>query len=213
MKGSMKKLAVFVVIGAIATFIAAAIASADDKDWKTLHGQYASTGETTCLIAPLGFNPNLTPKNGLGVIQTSSREGVFTFEHHGKGSADMFSRNVILPYQLPDGTTVPPSAGTQEITFDFTYTLKDDGTITIVVGPGPFTSAQKTGPEAGVTFYITGVSMNGVIAPDGKTITLNGGAPDVLTIKRSDNPNFNAPSICHTSGVLIWQQNERPWRD
>jgi hypothetical protein len=207
MKGSMKKLAVFVVIGAIATFIAAAIASADDKDWKTLHGQYASTGETTCLIAPLGFNPNLTPKNGLGVIQTSSREGVFTFEHHGKGSADMFSRNVILPYQLPDGTTVPPSAGTQEITFDFTYTLKDDGTITIVVGPGPFISEALTGPDAGKTFNVEGVSMDGVITPDGESMTLNGGAPDVYTITPSIVSGFVTKSICHGSGVLIRQHD------
>jgi hypothetical protein len=210
MKGSMKKLAVFVVIGAIATFIMADIASAWSPGWwpghYTIWGQYAFTGENTCLIAPLGFNPNLTPINGVGVIQTSSREGVFTFRYDGTGSAHINPSRVVALQIGPTGSVLP-SAGTQEITFDFTYTLKDDGTITIVVGPGPFISEALTGPDAGKTFNVEGVSMDGVITPDGESMTLNGGAPDVYTITPSIVSGFVTKSICHGSGVLIRQHD------
>jgi hypothetical protein len=210
MKRNIKKLAVLVIVTVIALFIMVPWASADDHHWKNaIHGQYAMTGGNICLIAPGGFNPNLTPAApGVGVIQTSSREGVFTFERDGTGSADVFSRNVSLT-ALPNGTVAAPSASTMDIAFDFTYTLEKGGTITMVVGPGPFTSTALTGPDAGKTFYITGVpmSLNGAITPDGKTITLNAGAPEVYTITQKDNPNFSAQSICHASSVLIWQHD------
>jgi hypothetical protein len=205
MKGNIKKQAVLVIITVIALFIMAPWASAGSSGHHAIRGQYAVTGGNTCLISPSGFNANLQPNAGWGIIQTSSREGDFRFELNGTGSAEVTSRNVVLPYQVPPAIPNPLAGGTQEITFDFTYTLKKDGTITIIVGPGPFTSNQITGPDAGVTFYITGVSMDGVITPDGKTITLNAGAPDVYTITRSDNPNIMMKSICHSSSVLIWQ--------
>jgi hypothetical protein len=124
--------------------------------------------------------------------------------------ADITSRNVTLPYQIPQPpptlpVSVPPSAGTQEIKFDFTYTLKDDGTITIILDRGPFISKAITGPDAGSIFYIGGVSIDGVITPDGKTITLSAGAPDVYTINPPAVPGYVRTSICHGSGVLIWQ--------
>lgn len=206
MKGSMKKLAVFVVIGAIATFIMADIASAWPPGHHGIRGQYAYTGETTCLFSPSDFNANLQPNLGWGVIQTNSREGDFTFEYGGTGSADIFSRVVGLPYQIPNGPSVPPSAGTQHITFDFTYTLQKDGTIIMIVDPGTFISRSLTGPDAGRIFSVEGVSSYGVIAPDQKSIILNSGAPDKYTITRLDvqGQPLNY-SICHGSGVLIWQ--------
>jgi len=213
MKGSMKKLVVFVVITVIAPFIMADIAS----PWQhSIRGKYAYTGETTCLFSPSGFNANLQPNAGWGVIQTYSREGVFRFEHNGTGSADIFSRGVALPFQiLPNGPSFPPNAVTQDITFDFTYTLKKDGTITIIVDPGTFISTQLKGPDAGRIFIIEGVLtdvvdvitpqlMDGAITPNGKTITLNSGAPDVYKITRIDAPGTNY-SICHSSAVLIRQ--------
>jgi hypothetical protein len=59
MKRSMKKLAVFVMIAAIAMFIGAATASAFDRDDypKAIRGQYASTGAGTCFTAICGFGP------------------------------------------------------------------------------------------------------------------------------------------------------------
>ena len=209
MKGSMKKLAVFVVIGTIATFIAAAIASAGDKHWKTLHGEYAITGGSTCLIAPLGFTSSFIPVNGLGVIQTSSREGVFTFEHNGTGSATVLARVVALPYQGPSGP-VPASAGSQELSFNFTYTVIHDGTITMEVVPGTFISKWVTGPMQGQTYHIEGVSFDGAVAPDGMSITLNSGAPEKWTLTPSLIPGVVTEMLCHNSSVLIWLHKEHP---
>ncbi len=63
MKGNIKKLAVLVIIVAIAMFFVWAMASADDhKGKKSIRGVYAGTGGGTCIIAPGGFNPtNLIP--------------------------------------------------------------------------------------------------------------------------------------------------------
>jgi hypothetical protein len=223
MKGSMKKLAVFVVIGAIATFIMADMASAGSSGRHAIRGEYAFTGETGCLFSPSGFNTSLQPNAGWGIIQTYSREGKFTFEINGTGSGDMFSRGVAHPFQiLPNGPSFPPNAVTQDITFDFTYTLTNDGKITIIVDPGTFISTQLKGPDAGRIFVIDGVLtdtpgvltpmiLDGAITPDGKIITLNGGAPDVYVITRIDIPNPPPPnpnySICRNSGVLIWQHD------
>jgi len=222
MKGNIEKLAVLVIITVIAPFMMAGIASAWPPAWPpawapghqvAIRGQYAYTGETTCLFSPSDFNANLQPNAGWGVIQTNSREGDFTFERNGTGSADIFSRVVGLPYTIPSPpapvpTPVPPSAGTQHITFDFTYTLQKDGTITMIVDPGTFISTQLTGPDTGRIFSVEGVSSYGVIAPDGKSIILNSGAPDKYTITRIDvqGQPLNY-SICHGSGVLIWQHD------
>jgi len=210
MKGSMKKLAVFVVITVIAPFIMADIAS----PWQhAIRGKYAYTGETTCLISPSGFTDKLQPIAGWGIIQTYSREGKVTFELNGTGSADLFSRVVALPYSVPNVGSFPPSAGTQEVTYDFTYTLTNDGTITITVVPGTFISTWITGPSKPASYLVEGVLTDGVITPiswdnaitpDGKTITFTAGAPDVFKLKRIDAPAAPNYSICHNSGVLIW---------
>jgi hypothetical protein len=215
MKRNIKKLAILVIITAMALFIMVDMASAGSSGRRAIRGEYAYTGETTCLISPIGFDDKLQPVGGWGIIQTSSREGDIRFELNGTGSAYMFSRNITLPYQWPTSLPGNPfGASTMDITFDFTYTLEKDGTITIIldtVGEGVFTSKPITGPDAGLTFTITGVSPDGsitpivndgVITPDGKTITLNAGAPDVYKITRSDGKILK--SICRSSGVLIW---------
>ena len=65
MKDNIKKLAVFVMIIALAIFMAVATASADRQKYrKTLHGEYAFTGSGACTLAPTGFNAILSPKTG-----------------------------------------------------------------------------------------------------------------------------------------------------
>ncbi len=177
-------------------------ASTNDKNGNAIRGEYALTGESTCLTAPYGFTASLIPVNGLGVIQTSSREGVFTFKHNGTGSATVLARIVTLPYQGQSGP-VPPSAGTQELSFNFTYTVAHDGTMKVV--PGTLTSTWKTGPMQGQTFYIDGVSFDGAITPDGKSITLNSGAPEKWTLTPSLISGVVTEMLCHNSSVLIWQ--------
>ena len=85
MKGNIKKLAVFVMIAAIAIFTVVAMASAGPPFYRALRGQYAATGGGTAILAPLGFGSNLTPNGppGAYMFQTFSIEGVYTFERDG----------------------------------------------------------------------------------------------------------------------------------
>ena len=137
MKGSMKKLAVFVVIGAIATFIAAAIASAGDKHWKTLHGEYASTGTSTCLTSDLGFTTILTPlPNSKVFLNSHSELGVMTFNRDGTGTLQTKAVFMVPP---PAAGAPGPSvaiAGSFISSLQFTCNITDDGTITTELVPG-----------------------------------------------------------------------------
>jgi len=58
MKGNIKKLAVLVIITAIAMFIPVATTPVDVNAWNIL-GNYAFTGSNQCLVAPFGFDSNL----------------------------------------------------------------------------------------------------------------------------------------------------------
>ena len=223
MRGNIKKQAVLVTITVIALFIMVDMALADEHHGRrAIRGQYAVTAETGCLFSPSGFNSSLQPSAGWGIIQTYSREGKFTFEPNGTGSAEIFSRGIGLQYQIPQPPPNPPLsfphfAGTQGITFDFTYTLEKDGKITIIVDPGTFISTALEGPDKGRIFRIEGVLTtngditpivnDGAITPDGKIITLNAGAPDVYVINRIDAPQPTSYSICRQSAVLIWQHD------
>jgi hypothetical protein len=214
MRGNTKKLIVLVIITAMSLFIMASMASAEQNCRRAIRGQYAYIGETGCLFSPSGFNDKLQPNAGWGIIQTYSRDGVVRFELNGTGTAEIFSRGIGLQYQLPSGQSFPHFAVTQGFTFDFTYTLTNDGKITIIVDPGTFISEQLEGPDKGRIFRIDGVLKDGVITPmildgvmtpDGKIITLNAGAPDVYVINRVDAPQPTNYSICRNSAVLIWQ--------
>ncbi|MGZ6202985.1 MAG: hypothetical protein ACXWM6_15865, partial [Thermodesulfobacteriota bacterium] len=118
MKGNMKNLAVFVIIAAIAMFIALSMASAKSPIPHFLRGTYAATQMISSIFSIAGFDANLTP------IQCSTppclpisvslgqRLGVFKFENDGTGSATLDSSAINVS---------PPSGVTQTIKFDFTY--------------------------------------------------------------------------------------------
>jgi len=162
------------------------------------------------MIAPFGFNPNLTPINGLGIISMQNREGIFTFENDSTGSVTQNGSVINLSYIGPGGVTVPPSAASQTISWDFTYTVTDYGMITITQVPKTYLTTYTSGPNKGRTYEVEGVVSKGPITPDGKIISLYLGAPNVLMVY---GPNFHpsgAPQICNSSNVLIWQHNEKP---
>ena len=83
MKANIKKLAVFVIVTAIAMFVAVGTASAVFHH--SIQGEYAATTECTCLLAPLGFNSDLTPINNAAIISIGNRKAIFTFEKDGTG--------------------------------------------------------------------------------------------------------------------------------
>ena len=99
MKPSMKKSVVFVMIAAIAIFIAAATASADDRHHNTIQGEYVWAGcAMGCISTPDNFHPNGTPINpatlssSMGVTQ-----GIWTFKHDGTGTVTGTLLSITLP--------------------------------------------------------------------------------------------------------------------
>jgi hypothetical protein len=212
MKGNIKKLAVFVIITVIAMFIPVAMASADPPGPHAIRGKYAGTGGGTCLLAPYGFDPTkpgvpMYGALGAWLIQTVNSEGVWYFEGDGTGSVTSQNRAVTLPYTSPSGP-VPPSVGVQNVSFLFHYTVTDDGVISITGDPGTYIAQWIYGPSAPKTYHLNGFSRTGTITPDGKTITLNGGAPDVMDFIAPfvDLPPA-AQIVCNFSSVLIWQHD------
>jgi hypothetical protein len=231
MKGSMKKLAVLVIIVAIAMFFVGAMASADDHTGKkAVQGQYAGTGGGTCIIALGGFYPacddcsdpscgcdkSLTPIcTGLpagtpcGIVQWYSREGdyTFTFKHDGTGSVTATGR-VVAQYFSSSGSLGPPYAGSNEVSYNFTYTVDHSGMVTITQVPGTYFSEWTEGPAKGKIYKVENYVSTGLITPDGKGMNQASGAPAILTLQQvspTQGPEWEM--ICNFDTVLIWQHD------
>ena len=68
--------------------------------------------------------------------------------------------------------------------------------------PGTHSGSFTSGPVAGFTFGNENRDWHGTVSPDGKTIILNGGLPDIITTV--DSPEG---LVCNASLVLIWQHD------
>ncbi len=206
MKRNIKKLGVFVIIAAIVMFMSVGRASAKSPIPHAIRGVYAATQMISSIFSIAGFDANLTP------IQCSTppfpicmpvsvslgqRQGVFKFESDGTGSATLDASAINVS---------PPSGVTQTITFDFTYTVTEDGMITITGVPGTWFITYTSGPNKGVTIESEGLVFTGPISPDGKIINLVSGSHFstlILPFPTAPNNNF---VLSWTS--LIWQHNE-----
>jgi hypothetical protein len=151
------------------------------------------------------------------VIQTNTWNGVFTFELDGTGTV---SRTVPTVTLLNTDYNIPgPSAGIFKDTWDFKYEIKHGGKITLTEVPGTHTAYWASGPAESSPLYPThllGYNRTGVISPDGETIELNGGLPDIITYpdwaKTFGVPFPGCPTgagpmqgICNASEVLTRQ--------
>jgi hypothetical protein len=192
MKKTMKKLAVFVMMVAIAIFIAVATATAGDEHQKTIYGKYAVTGEDACLYSPLGFNADLTPRDGWW-SELSSIQGVKTFNPDGTGSVQGCSVSLSIASPLT-------SAASENFQNSFTYTIGPDHTIT-QQSSSPMTLQVLTGPWAGVTCTIDKIAFKGMFSKNYNSYTMATVEPQIETITYSNGYIF--PRICQRSRVGI----------
>jgi len=223
MKGHIKKLVLLMIINVIATFILAATVPAGEPYHRATRGQYASTGSATQLVALCGFPPPPPPVPpgtppydtyipngaavGLWAIQSVSSQGVWTFESDGTGTQSSLQR-VVTHYTIaPQQAGFIPWAGNRTSSFSFTYTADKDGSITITADPATFISEWISGPNKGQPpTHLSELILEGTISPDGKTIILNGGLPEVSNITPQIIPPCQNPQlISNSSAVLIWQ--------
>jgi hypothetical protein len=201
----MRKLAVIVMMIALATVLPVTMASADDHHhWWGIQGTYATTGPGACLYSLSGFNSDLTvPSGGVSWIASKLAVGTWTFNRNGTGRAQDTVYGIAgPPYSSPTGDSA-------EISYDFTYSVAHDGTITVEMLPGTFVGTYATGPNAGKepprTFIVDKFLSFGKVSTDHKTLTLNSANEvQTFTIYRPDLVNqLLVPAICNYGRVLI----------
>jgi hypothetical protein len=175
----------------VATWAASAAA-----DSPQLKGEYGFTGTGACLSTAApgpGFNPNFTPTDG-SFGQSFTSEGIRTFNGDGTGTVRGSSMGITIPANVH-------SAGSDDFSFSFTYTVNDDGSWTSDV-IGLETGTIKTGPRAGQTFTIANSpTSTGMISRNGSTLTSATLDPTVEIVTFSNGDVHKR--ICHRSRVLI----------
>ncbi len=197
MKGNINKLAVFLIIAVIAMFTVVAMASADDRDhrgWKAIAGQYAMSGVGTCLTSAHGFT-KYVPDSGYPYWHASSMAtGIWTFRRDGTGTVE----GTAFGINLPGAPSV--SAASQKFTFNFTYELTDDNTITAEM-VGLYQGIYVTGPPPIINCTVTTNTFHffGYISADHKTITL----PSGNEVQEYISPCFHVFNLCNLTRVLI----------
>jgi hypothetical protein len=210
MKDNSKKLTVFVIIAALAVFMVVATASARGLHpiHNAIKGQYAATGSSQCTSAVEGFEAGLlTPKGNYWSVGTSTFIAIYTFNRDGSGSMEGINRIM----SLPGGFTPSPTPGGADVpndkpmgvvmdpySYEFTYTVTDEGLITFTVVPGTF--------QLGGGACADRIAKHGVISGDGKTIVIECGPPLVLNVVLCSDPDqepIGPQMMCVNSAVLI----------
>ena len=157
-----------------------------------------------------GFQPNLRPVDATLTTPTQAFansfavEGIRKFNGNGTGTVKGTTVGVATrPTPGPSGyPAFPPSAGSSDFSFSFTYTVNPDGTWTSAMVPGSFASNHLTGPRAGQTSTVDAIPpVVGMISQDGKTLIAAHVAPAVETVTYSNGDVW--PMICHRSRVFI----------
>lgn len=209
MKGNIKKLAVFVIIAAIAMFMAVGMASARSTDFGPIMGHYVVTGSGNNLVSTTGFdndynaNPCPSPPPPFGCIVFQDimiLSGDLTFNRDGTGYFKQINRGV-----------EPPAAySLKSMQYEFIYTKTSESTFTYQLKPG--TSIQATFLAGGQTGQIINFELDGrcegVLSQDLQNVVITCGPtkspPDfILTAVDPDGNELPIQAILSQSIVGI----------
>jgi hypothetical protein len=175
----------------VAATTASAAAFADDHT--RLHGTYAFTTTNSCIqtSASIGFDANFTP-NGPSAFFNVTDVGVRVFRADGTGTLSARSVSV----------DAPPFAGAAsgDYTFQFTYTIGEDGKLSITMVPGTYKATVLTGPRAGQTEVRDIPVETGFIGEGARTIVLGQDAPVVNHVLISTGEQF--VRVCNRSRTM-----------
>ncbi len=200
MKRNIRKPVLLVIITVIVPFIMAATIAAKPAGKLYIEGVYAATGSGSCLVAPFGLT-NLVPNDGIYMLMTFTMEGVFTFYRDGTGHAERASCPTII--HTPSPFSPYPNASDGKDSWNFTYQVERDGSIILTQVPNSHSGEFTSGPFIALgQYHNNGRNWRGTVAPNAKTIILNGGLPDIIT-----SPSSEEGIVCNTSAVLIWLKN------
>jgi hypothetical protein len=159
-----------------------------------------------------GFNDKLQPNDFANPGNTPSAsynrsftvEGIRTFNGDGSGTVKGTAFGVTdRPTPGPDGYPhFPPSAGSGDFSFSFTYTVDSNGGWTATMVPNTYAETFTSGPRTGQTATVDAIPLiTGMISPDGKTLTAAQLTPVVET--RTYSNGDVEPEICHRSRIFI----------
>lgn len=167
-----------------------------------LKGRYAVTGTGACLVAPPGFNANLTPKsdtNGVFHFFSNSNSvlAVRTYNGDGTGKAEGSQVRITPPPTV--GMPFGPSASSSTFSFSFTYSVNANGILTTDMVPGTFLGTILAGPRTGQTFTVDKLSFMGLVSGDKKVLDVATVTPEVATVTYSNGDVWQ--EICHRSRV------------
>jgi hypothetical protein len=215
----MSKALSLVLAGVVAAILFPASAvQADPRNLnQLLQGDYAFSGEGSCLVSlgplgppeptpnpPGGFNSNFTPFGPparFPFVISFSVHGVRTFNGDGTGTVVTRTVTITHPRAIPGD---PPffdrgGASSSDSESDFTYEVFPDRTFTALglVAPGTI----LTGTRAGQTFTVGPLPLRGEISQDRKTLATTSDAPVVETITFSDGDVEKR--ICHRSRINL----------
>jgi hypothetical protein len=191
-----KKLLLFAVVAALAAVTTLPVAGQGSR--QQVQGTWFGTGTSACLVAApgAGFNPNLTPTDGV-TFQSSSVQGTLNINADGTGTGE-FHEFVLAPPPVPPPGSVNASSNHNSISF--TYTIADDGTLTVVFSS--VTGTLLTGPNANLSFTVTPPPLTGRIGRDGKSMMLSSAEPPTVeTLHITGGPSFQR--LCYRSRVFV----------
>jgi hypothetical protein len=163
------------------------------------------TGSAACINSPTGFvDQTFTPVADQVSYKSFSVEGIRTFNGDGTGSMQGTEVGVIPPVG-PAGSGGPvPSADSARFSFQFTYTINDDGTFDTHLVPGTFQGTFLQGPRTGQTFTVDKLDMTGLLTNENKVLTLASVQAEQETVTFSGPPSPLLRRVCHRARTLSW---------
>lgn len=200
------------VVAGIVVMLFTGSAAGDDRN-NLLRGDYAFSGEATCLgsrnlseSAPGGFDEHLRPMTPpFPFVFSYSIQGVRTFNGDGTGKVVGRSVSFSHPYALPSDPLYFDRGGasSSDIEADFTYQVAPDRTFTI---DQPLSlGTVLTGTRKGQTWTLENVQFVGLISKDRRTLTIASGEPTVEkhTFFEGVAPVYVRNQICHRARILF----------
>lgn len=179
-----------------------------------LQGDYAFTGEASCLISPDGFNSNHTPIEKLPGTKTPARfprisslsvTGVRTFNGDGTGTLKARVVSISHPFVLPS-LAIYERGGVHslDIWSSFTYTVTAD--LKVLITTPEVNGKILTGENAGGTTRFTIPPFEGFVSQDHRSVTLAHEEPGIEAhefFKANGDLAGTDSRICHRSRVLL----------
>jgi hypothetical protein len=191
----MRPISLLLMLLAVLTWAGAAAAAT------TVPGNYASTGQQTCLYSSGGFNSDNQPV-GSTWINSVNEKGTWTFKRDRTGSAHF--RGVQITHPGGSSGAPGPGAATLDITLNFTYDVDEEGSITVAINQS--TGVFQDGPRAGQSSMVGSIAgppghISGTVSLDRNSMTFSTGGIGIQTVTLLPFPCSDSSPIC-VGGML-----------